>query len=234
MKIDSYSIVHSGLSDIPEYVAALSDKQNLLAVSSGNRKGASDLVIKSIKNIDLRVPSLIASELETCFEKFHDIFHDADTQVTTAGAIIDGENLYFFNSGNARSFLFSNGYMISHTDDHTVAYDEYRALFYDDMAAYDEMRYKKSRLELTRYLGDAGDCRPQFYPPIRLEKNHALLICTERFWRYLNTTEMELDYRKAAGPEEWLKIMSRRVLMRANRELDEDNFAAVAAMVEDV
>ena len=132
----------------------------------------------------------------------------------------------------SRLILFSRGYQRAHTDDHTEAYEGHFDRNKNAAADYNELRFMVDSHKLSRALGDSENCTVQFYDPVPLQKEDSFLICTECFWRYLSVIEMELDYRKAAGPEEWLKIMARRVLMRANQELDEQNFAAIAAMVE--
>ena len=233
MNIASYSIIYKGLFPEPVCADAAAINNQIWAAASGNTEGSAAAIISSIEEIGTKPASLISAEMERVFARMHLSLQETGSEVSVAGTIAEDDMLYLFNIGNARVLLFKDGYMQMHTDDHSEAYEEYRSLYNENTAAYDQIRSRMDRLTLTRSLGGPGSCVPQFYTPVQMEKNMAFLICTERFWQYISVTEMELDYRKAAGPEEWLKIMSRRVLMKSNHELDEDNFAAAAAMIEE-
>lgn len=233
MKIDAYSIVYSGLNPEPCYAAATSDETFLWAAASGTGKGAALKAVQSLETLNQKSALLTSADVEAEFQKINPVLQRNGFAVSVAGAFCSSEGLQMFNIGNARAFLFSNGYMTHHTEDHTEAYAAYREMGPGNAANYDNMRTQKSHLTLLKALGLNEEPKAQFYPCVPLEKDTALLVCTECFWRYLNVIEMEVDYRKSAGPEEWLKIMSRRVLMKANKKLDDENFAAVAAMVEE-
>lgn len=233
MKIEGYSIVYSGLDERAYFAAATVDGRSVWAAASGNRETAALRLITSLEDLDNAGSGPTAPDVEEIFYKAHSDLLRMDTVVSAAGVFSDGSALNLFNIGNARALVFIDGYMVFHTDDHTEAYENDRVMMVGNAAAYDSVRGLNGRLVLKRGLG-LKDSEPlQFYPPVPLQKNLAVLICTERFWRYLSVMEMELDYRKAAGPEEWLKIMSRRVLMKAGHELDDGNFAAAAVMAED-
>lgn len=233
MKIDGYSIVYSGLDDRAYFAAATIDSRSVWAAASGNRETAALRLINSLEDLDNAAGAPSVPDVEEIFFRAHSDLLRMDTVVSAAGAFSDGSSLNLFNIGNARAIVFVDGYMVFHTDDHSEAYENDRDLMAGNAAAYDSVRGLNGRLVLTRGLGLPDSAPLQFYPPVPLQKNLAVLICTERFWRYLSVMEMELDYRKAAGPEEWLKIMTRRVLMKAGHELDDGNFAAAAVMAED-
>ena len=239
MKIETYAIEFSGLDAEPQYAAATTKGRPLWAVARGSGSDAARRVISRLEDLDLSGNAISDQSIEAVFGRFHAELEPARIAVSVAGAFSDEKNFTLFNIGNARVLLFSEGYVVQHTDDHSGAYRAFAAEAGNSTtvidAAYDRLRdqFPNNRPELWKALGFGSDARPQFYPPIPIRKNCSLLICTDTFWRYLSVIEMELDYRKAAGPAEWLNIMARRVLMKAGQELDNENFAAVAVMVEE-
>lgn len=232
MKISSYTIVYSGLSAEPYYAAAMKNGKNIWSVASGNEEGGAQIVIQEFEDLDRKNSSKDPEDVKAMFARLHPELRKKKLMVSSAGVLSDDNTIQMFNIGSARCYFFADGYLTAHTDDHTEAYEAYQALRDESASAYDAIRFQKNRLILQKALGLHDDSEPQFYPSVSLQNNDAFLICTERFWHYISTIEMELDYRKAAGAEEWLKTMCKRVLMKANRELDEGNFAAIAAMVE--
>ncbi len=232
MNIETHAIVFSGLDSELQYAAAISKGHSVWAVGNGNEAGAAMTVLNSLEELDSRGGILSDLTIDGEFEKMHSLMQRMNMVVSAAGAYSDGRQFHLFNIGNARVLAFEDGYLCCHTEDHSEAYRAYDAKG-GSAAAYDRIRFQNNRQELWKALGFGSDFHPQWYAPVRLKKNTALLICTETFWRYISIIEMELDYRKSAGPEEWLRIMSKRVLMKAGHELDNDNFAAVSIVVEE-
>ena len=233
MKIDSYAIVYSGLNTEPYFADATAKSDYISAAAFGNQQGAAHTVIDYLETLSRNNNAANIEGLAASFDDLNTKMFSMGLTASAAGAVCSKETIQLFNVGNVRAFLFVNGYMTLHSDDHTEAYESYLSYGRQNAAEYDSIRFRKGRLNLKRMLGLSSTVQVQFYPPFPLVKDTALLICTDRFWHYLNVMEMELDYRKSAGPEEWLKIMARRVLMKANQDLDKENFAAVTAMVED-
>lgn len=233
MKIETYSYVFSGVNSEAYYTASVTDSVPIWAVAYGTETGSAKTQIHALEETAKKVHSISDSQIIDIFDHYHPIFQRTKAYVSVAGVFSDGKNFHLFNIGNARTLVFENGSLVMHTEDHSQAYMNYKSKKNNQNAAYDRIRNQENRLELWKVLGFGNDGKPQFYPLLPLKRNLALLICTETFWRYLSVIEMELDYRKSAGPEEWVKIMSRRVLMKSNRELDNDNFAVSAVMVEE-
>lgn len=233
MKFEAYSFVFQGLDPEPYYAAVTSEGRSLWAAASGNAAGSAMTLAQSLTELDAGSVVKNDSDIENVFLQLQPAMQRMKMEVSAAGAYSDGKNLHLFNLGNARAFLFKDGYVMMHTEDHSEAYRVFQSQGTKCASDYDAIRLSSNRIILTRALGMCGDVRPQFYTPVPLQKNTSILICTEAFWRYLNVIEMELDYRKSAGPEEWLKYLIRRVLMKSNREIDKENFAAAAVMVEE-
>lgn len=231
MRFDSYSYVFSGLDSISLFSAASAGKGPVFAAAEGTEAGAAKKLICSLEELGRTGVDLTESDISSVFEKIHPVLQKKNAVISVAGAFYTENDLHIFNIGNARAIVFRNGYEIMHSEDHSEAYRAYKSAA-DQEAAYDQIRSQTKRQELWKVLGFGKDAKPQFYKALPLEKKMVTLLCTEPFWRYLSVMEMELDYRKSAGPEEWLKIMVRRVMMKANTELDNENFAVSVLMKE--
>ncbi len=233
MKITGYSIVFNGDDKESSYAAATVNNNSVWAVASGNREQAALNVIQTVEETVSGLKQAVKlADLEYCLTLLNPILKEMRAEVSLAGVIINGTNVRMFNTGNARVLWFSNGSFKMHTDDHTEAYEKDFDKKRDDRKEYDDLRFRQASLVLKRALGNQDKFLPQFYQPFDLQKDDALVICTECFWRYLNLIEMELDFRKSAGPEEWVRIMARRVMMKAGRNLDNEFFAVTAIMAE--
>lgn len=231
MKFSNSSLVFGGLAGDSLYASAFCDSTGLCAAAVGNRDAAADEVLRQLARLSGN-GKLSLKKIEECAANCEPFLNKIDAQVSLAGSYYDGKNLNFFNIGNARIILFAKGYAVLHSDDHTMAYKTMNDLGKEGTGEYDELRFVPESRVLLRALGKVNDHKLQFYEPYVPQKDDALLICTDSFWRYISVVEMELDYRKSAGPDEWLKVMARRVLMRGGRQLDNENFAAVTAMFE--
>ena len=233
MKTNAYSIVYSGLAPEPYYAAAASETEILWAAASGNEAGGPTNVIRNLEKLAEQNPTLTEEDLTQFFAEAQSVLQSKKMAVSAAGAFSDGETLHPFNIGSARVLVFKDGYLTAHSDDHTTAYEAYKTQDTEDLAAYDAIRSLSTAQTLRRWIGLSEDTPVQFYPPVVPERGTTMLICTDNLWRFLSIMEMELDYRKAANTENWLKIMARRVLMNAGSELDNQNFAAIAVTWEE-
>lgn len=230
MKIESYSLGFKGL--YPESVSAAAfDNERILTAAAGAGEAPVIPLIKSIEELSGKGQNLKETDLKTVFTKYHKEYQAKNTLVSAAGIRINDTDAQMFSIGNARCYTFTEGYMTAHTDDHSKAYEDYLKLNEENAAAYDRVRHQKEHLVLRKALGLGSTSEPQFYTSFPLQKDEAFLVCTESFWSYLSVVEMELDYRKSAGPKDWLKVMCRRILMKANKELDDKCFAVAAAIV---
>ena len=232
MKINSYSLTYSGSFREPMFAAATPDGCDLWAAASGPERDTADEVIQQLMNLANHSNSLTAQAIEACLETYAPSLRQYNAQVSLGGVYFDSGMMNMFNIGNVRILVFSRGYAKMHSEDHTEAYDLLHAQGEESRENYDELRYMVESQNLSRALGNSQNSKLRFYEPYAPQHDDAFLICTDCFWKYIGVVEMELDYRKAAGPEEWLKIMSRRVLMRGGRKLDNENFAAIAAMID--
>ena len=215
----------------PVYAAATRNLSSFWAAASGDKRDAADEVISRL-SVLAGTGCPASDEIGACAAQCSASLKKNGARVSMAGISFDGNALNMFNIGNARILLFSRGYAALHSDDHTDAYSLMLISGKQGAGEYDGLRYTDGSRTLLRALGYEGQDKLQFYEPYVPKPDDAFLVCTDSFWRFISVVEMELDYRKAAGPEEWGKIMARRVLMKAGPQLDNENFAVIAAMVE--
>ena len=234
MKIDSFSYIFRGLDQTSDYAAATSGKSFVWGVAAGSKPGAATTVIHSFENLEIDEGTSLNENAEfmAFFDKIHLVMKEINAIVSVAGAYSDGHNLRMFSIGNARALLFQGGNLIKHSDDDNEAYLSFQNSEMENLMLYDQIRGMKNHINLKKALGYGNNGRPKLYDPVPLQKDIALLLCTEPFWRYPSVIEMELDYRKSADSKEWLNIMTKRVLMKSNKEIDNENFAALALMVQ--
>lgn len=233
MRIDSYAYIFSGLDSEPYFASATADTSYIWAVASGSGTGAAKTLIHGLEELDLGDTHPDDTAVEKVFAQFHPAVQRLKIAVSAAGFYYNGTYFKVFNTGNARAFVFNNGYLTAHTDDQSDAYRLFKSRRSDSPALYDQIRSMPGRLQLTQALGIGKGGKPVFYGPITPGTNISILLCTEQFWRYLSTIEMELDFHKSADAEDWMRYMIRRVMMKSNQELDHDNFAAAAFRLVD-
>ena len=232
MKFSSYSVVFNGVEPGSEFAAAAENEHSVWAAASGNREQAASKVIRSVEDAAAGREQISKAVLEACFTDLDPVLKEMKAEVSLAGVIINDSGAQVFNIGNARVLRFTKGTLTMHSDDHTGAYGRFFDRNRNDPGEYNELRFREESGILTRVPGERGSFLPQFYPSFEPQPDDALILCTHSFWRYLSIIEMELDYRKSAGPEEWLRIMARRVMMKAGRRIDNEYFAVTAIMAE--
>ena len=138
----------------------------------------------------------------------------------------DGTAALWGHVGDSRLYHFRGGRLTAQTEDHSVPQAMVKA---GEIRAAD-IRHHEDRNRLLRTLGNDDEPRPTVVPgPVQLAVGDAFLLCTDGFWEYVTETEMEITLAKATDPETWLRIMTRRLLERA--EPGHDNYTAMAVMV---
>ncbi len=232
MNFSSYSIVFNGKDPGSALAAASEGNHSFWAAASGNREQAAAEMIREIEETAVGREQVSKAILESCFKTLDPVLSEMKAEVSLAGVMINNAGVQIFNIGNARVLRFARGTLTMHTDDHTEAYERFFDNSGKEPKEYNDLRFRDESLTLKRVPGKKGSFRPQFYPSFEPHQDDALVLCTFSFWRYLSIIEMELDYRKSAGPEEWLRIMARRVMMRAGQRIDNENFAVTAIMAE--
>lgn len=153
----------------------------------------------------------------------------AQMRTTIVLALTDGQSLRYANVGDSRFYYFRNNRMIYHSEDHSVS--ALSAKLGD--IGYDDIRNDEDRNKLLKVLGNEEELSVK--PPetiISVKSGDAFLLCSDGLWEYVYETEMELDLAKSNSPQEWIKYMVKRVLLKTQNN-GNDNFTAVGVIVSD-
>ncbi|HWR31453.1 MAG TPA: protein phosphatase 2C domain-containing protein [Negativicutes bacterium] len=135
----------------------------------------------------------------------------------------DHENAVWGHVGDSRLYWFRQGKILQQTHDHSVP----QMLVDAGKISPQEIRGHEDQNRLTRAVGQDGELRPTIVPKLfSIEEGDSVLLCSDGVWTYVLEQEMEADLLVANSADEWLNLMEKRVLARA--EGPYDNYTAVA------
>ena len=145
---------------------------------------------------------------------------------TTAAALklADGAAVWA-HIGDSRLYRFSKGELAGVTADHSVTYRK----FLGGEISYMDVYHDDDRSRLLRVLG-REPCKPEAGHG-ELEPGDAFLLCSDGFWEYVYTEEIQADLCRARTPEEWAESMLLRHIRRTPP--DHDNFSLITVFVEE-
>lgn len=138
--------------------------------------------------------------------------------------VSDGGSAFWGHAGDSRLYVFRRGSRAFQTRDHSVP----QTLVNKGDIPLSAVRGHEDRNRVLRSIGNAGEARFELAAgPWRLEAGDLFLLCTDGLWEHVLEVEMEVEWAKADGAEDWLRRMERKVLLRAGGEFD--NYTAAAA-----
>ena len=145
---------------------------------------------------------------------------------TTAVALkIAGDAAVWAHIGDSRLYRFHGGEAAEVTADHSVTYRK----FLGGEISYMDIYHDDDRGRLLRVLGKEP-CRPEA-GGAAAEPGDAFLLCSDGFWEYVYTEEMQADLCKSSSPEAWAESMLLRHIRRTPPE--NDNFSLIAVFLEE-
>ena len=145
---------------------------------------------------------------------------------TTAVALkLAGSTAVWAHIGDSRLYRFSGGELAGVTADHSVTYRK----FLGGEISYMDVYHDDDRSRLLRVLG-REPCKPEAGHG-ELEPGDAFLLCSDGFWEYVYTEEIQADLCRAQTPEEWAESMLLRHIRRTPP--DHDNFSLITVFVEE-
>lgn len=148
-------------------------------------------------------------------------------RTTAVGCVVENNEITYFNSGDSRFYLFSNGTLKTMTKDHSVPQ---MSVELGEMS-FDEIRFDADRNKLLKVLGESTTNEVgTVYRPISYKSGDAFLLCSDGFWEYVLEEEMEIDLSKANTAKEWVEFMLVRLLLKFNG--NNDNFTVVGGIIK--
>ena len=148
-----------------------------------------------------------------------------DMKTTAAVLVLDRTQALRAHIGDSRVYHFSGGELLSVTQDHSVTYKKYLG----GEISYMDVYHDDDRSRLLRVLG-REPCKPEAGHG-ELEPGDAFLLCSDGFWEYVYTEEIQADLCRARTPEEWAESMLLRHIRRTPP--DHDNFSLITVFVEE-
>lgn len=144
-------------------------------------------------------------------------------KTTAAVLTLAGERAVWAHAGDSRLYYFQNGTLAFQTRDHSVAQ---LGVLLGDITT-DQIRFHEDRNRVLRALGQDEELTVETGEQTLGGGRHAFLLCSDGFWEYVLEQEMEKDLKEAAGPEDWLERMRRRLKERISTDNDNNTAAAV-------
>jgi serine/threonine protein phosphatase PrpC len=147
------------------------------------------------------------------------------TMTSTAVALLlQGEQAYWSHIGDSRLYFLHGSSICAVTEDHTEAYEKYKAGQISRSQIVQE-----ERSVLLRSLGRA-ECHPDNAASGRLETGDAFLLCSDGLWSYLRDEEILIDRLKSRTAGQWGELL----LLRAAERLHSDsgNLSLITVMVQ--
>lgn len=188
------------------------------------------------------IAQLTGKEVDFSYETMEKIVTEANNAVLTAQkeneelasmrttlvfAISNGTHLRYANVGDSRFYYFKRGHVYTQSEDHSVSALSARI---GDIK-YEDIRTDDDRNKLLKVLGNEEELKVKLPDDvIELESGDAFLLCSDGFWEHVYEAEMEFDLMKSSSPEEWLKHMLKRVILKTENR-DNDNYTAIAVMI---
>ena len=128
-------------------------------------------------------------------------------------------------TGDSRLYHVRDGAVREVTEDHSVAYQKYRA----GQITRDRLATDEDRNTLLSSLGGEGEPRIDF-GAAAVVKGDGLLLCSDGFWEQIRDAEIAFDHLKASSAEEWARLLLMRVLDRAEKGID--NLSVITAIIK--
>lgn len=189
---------------------------------------ASSEAVHSLENSLKECKNLDRDFVEQSFRDMNAAVEALEGPLTTAVcAFSDGKTLYYGNNGDSRFFFLRDRKIISHTNDHSLAYLAYLT----GTISYDEIPSHPAQNRLYHCIGNEPEFSAELYDPISLQPGDAFLLCTDGFWELISLTEIERTLNIAQTPDEWMEFMLGEV--RPRLKPTSDNYTAVCVMVRE-
>lgn len=150
----------------------------------------------------------------------------ADMRTTFVAGFAVGNQFRYIHVGDSRLYYFRKNRIYRQTRDHSVSF----TVAAMGEISYADVRKHDDRNKLLKVLGNGQNLGlKQIDPAVTMLPMDAFLLCSDGFWEYVYEAEMEMDLAKSASPEQWMRFMLKRLLLRYTG--DNDNFTAICGMM---
>lgn len=148
-------------------------------------------------------------------------------KTTVAVAATLAGQLCIGHVGDSRVYIFGKKKILKRTLDHSVP----QMLALAGEISEKNIRHHPDRNRLLRALGNGNDILIPDVTTCATEDVKALLLCSDGFWEYINERHMEIAFRRAVSPQDWLLCMERTILQNGQK-YHMDNYSAIGVFLE--
>ncbi len=147
-----------------------------------------------------------------------------DMKTTMVILLRDGDRVQWGHIGDSRLYLFKNGKMRFHTQDHSVP----QMLAAAGEIREKDIRFHPDRSRLLRVIGTPWQGRKYVLGgPAEMSGAESFLLCTDGYWEWIIEKEMSRSLAASASPEEWLWKMNEKI-RKAGAGKEMDNYTGIA------
>ena len=190
-----------------------------------------DYILKKaecLEDIENATMHVLIQELNTviCMAKNKDNSLGNMASTVVAGFVF-GEKFNYLNVGDSRMYYFRNKDIMIQSKDHSVT----QACVDMGMIEKEDIRFHEDRNKLTKVIGLSSKLKIlNVFEPIEMQKDDAVLLCTDGFWEYINENEMVDLLITSQTPQKWIEKMLKVIKKRTQK--DSDNLSVVAVFVK--
>lgn len=138
--------------------------------------------------------------------------------------IVTQESIIYANVGDSRLYQFKNNKKVFQSKDQSVC----QKLVDSGQIALQDIRNHEDRSRLMNVMGQENPITVQVGTFERTSS--VFLLCSDGLWENVLESEMEIDLHKVSAPGDWLKLIEKRALLKANKEMD--NCTEIALFVD--
>lgn len=138
--------------------------------------------------------------------------------------IVTKEIILYANVGDSRIYQFKGHKKVFQSKDQSVC----QKLVECGQLAVEDIRNHEDRSRLMNVMGQENPITIQVGTFLR--EPSVFLLCSDGLWENVLESEMEIDLHKVATPGDWLKLLEKRALQKATKEMD--NCTAIALFSE--
>ena len=198
---------------------------------------ASRMAVEAVLAAFRQEGSVSPAFIEGCFLQAHQAIQQKAAEDFALSAMrttlivlaCDQQQAAWGHVGDSRLYWFRNGRIVYQTKDHSVP----QMLVDAGKITPAEIRGHEEQNRLTRAVGQSGTLRATVSAEnVSIQSGDAALLCSDGIWTYVLEAELEADWAAASSAAEYLSLLERRVLARANGEYD--NYTAVAVRFQGV
>ena len=185
------------------FADALPDGRILVAVADGMGGHAAGEVASALALETLRTSLEGGKEMTEAFRLANAAVHKKSMEpgkqgmgTTLVAALVDGDRYMVGNVGDSRGYLLSGDGIRRITQDHSFVAEAIKR-----GQSEEEAEASQWRDALTRAIGTDPEVKADVFGPFPVEKNSALLLCSDGLYKALRDPQLREIFGRSGGPK---------------------------------